>query len=263
MAITAVLQVFGLPSAQAATFLYILDASGSMRAPMQGVQTEEVSDDGNFTTVQGARRFDAARDSLLARLALDERSGAGVGLMVYGHRSASCSDIELVVPPRVGRASEIRAAVARVNPNGPTPISAAMRQARQALVQVPDQERKILLFSDGIESCLGSAMGAARELRASGIPMDIIGFDLNDRAETELAALARATGGSFENRSSGMAPVIEFTPRPQPQPQAKTPPLPVKPSVAPRAPMKMPSPSPTPTDATPSPTVDPPLPFLP
>src|ERR1700754_2922206 len=70
--------------------IIVLDASGSM-----------------WGQIDGKPKLQIARDTLRTVLQ-SVPAGMELGLMAYGHRDkASCTDIELVVPPAAGSASAI------------------------------------------------------------------------------------------------------------------------------------------------------------
>ena len=91
-----------------------------------------------------------------------------------------------------------------MKPTGQTPIAYALQQAARDFSAV-NSERTIVLVSDGIESCGGNPIQAARDLRAQGITAHLIGFGMGNAAEEDTASLravADAAGGRYVTASS-------------------------------------------------------------
>ena len=112
--------VFSLSANAADRTIIVFDASGSMWAQIDGKSRIEIAKETVKTVVGNL---------------LPDRE---LGLMVYGHRDkGSCEDIELMVPPAAGTSASIIAAINKINPKGKTPLSAAVKQAAEALNQFP------------------------------------------------------------------------------------------------------------------------------
>ena len=96
--------------------IIVLDASGSM-----------------WGQIDGRPKVDIARETLRTVLQ-SVPADMELGLMAYGHREkGSCVDIELVVPPAAGSAPAITSAADAMKFLGKTPLTAAVRQAAEAL----------------------------------------------------------------------------------------------------------------------------------
>ena len=92
--------------------MIVLDASGSMWAP-----------------VGGRAKIEVAREAM-GELLKGWDPKVEVGLMAYGHRrKGDCSDIELLAPAAKLDAARLMGIVTRVQPRGMTPLSAAVKQA--------------------------------------------------------------------------------------------------------------------------------------
>ncbi|WP_237217203.1 vWA domain-containing protein, partial [Falsiroseomonas oryziterrae] len=170
LALTAV-----APAARAQDSLLVLDASNSM-----------------WGRVDGRPKIVVARDAVGA-LARALPAGSRMGLMAYGHRRAGdCADIELLVPPGpVDPAAFARAA--NVTPRGRTPIADSIAAAARVAPRV-------ILVSDGIETCVPDACAAVRALKAQtpALLVHVIGFDVAEaRDQAQLRCIAEATGGRF------------------------------------------------------------------
>lgn len=151
--------------------------------------------------IDGRANVEIAREAL-AGLAGSLAAGTPTGLMAYGHRrTGDCGDVELVLPVTpLDPAALARAAEAMV-PRGKTPITEALRQGA-ALLGENDRPGRLVLVSDGIETCGGDPCALARELAASGIAFTahVIGFDIATSADqASIACIASATGGRYHN----------------------------------------------------------------
>ncbi len=192
--------------------IVILDASGSM-----------------WAQIDGKPKLEIARESLRAALQsvpADEE----IGFMAYGHREkGSCQDIELIVPPQAGSASAIVQAADSMKFLGKTPLTAAVKQAAEALKYTEDKA-KVILITDGLETCGGDPCALGKELEAGGIDFtaDVVGFGLTAEEGRQVACLAENTGGKYIQASDEAAlegalaeTVAAPEPAPEPQPAAE------------------------------------------
>jgi Mg-chelatase subunit ChlD len=127
-----------------------------------------------------------------------------LALRVYGHQHRrelrNCRDSELLVPPGTGNRQRIREAIAAFQPRGQTPLGYSLEQIAGDFGDIAG-ERAVVLVTDGIESCGGNPVGAARSLRKNDrIPVHVIGFGLESEGDADpasLRAIADASGGKF------------------------------------------------------------------
>jgi len=126
-----------------------------------------------------------------------------LALRAYGStspsESANCADSALLVPFGDENREPIRAAIAGLRPLGQTPIAYALNQSARDFGTLQD-DRAVVLVTDGIESCGGDPVQAARELREQGITVHLIGFGLGNGADEDTASLravANASGGRY------------------------------------------------------------------
>ena len=131
-----------------------------------------------------------------------------LALRAYGSTSPSdsndCADSMLLVPFGEQNREPIRAAIAGLRPLGQTPIAYALNQASRDFGALRD-DRAVVLVTDGIESCGGDPVQAARELREQGIIVHLIGFGLGNAADEDrasLQAVANASGGRYVTAGS-------------------------------------------------------------
>jgi Mg-chelatase subunit ChlD len=127
-----------------------------------------------------------------------------VALRVYGHQHRrelrNCQDSKLLVPFAAGNRQQIRAAISGFKPRGQTPLGYSLQQVT-ADFGTFQGERAVVLVTDGIESCGGDPVAAARALQENGsFPVHVIGFGLGsgeDEDQRSLRAIAEASGGKF------------------------------------------------------------------
>ena len=131
-----------------------------------------------------------------------------LALRAYGSTSPSesnnCSDSTLLVPFSDSNRAPIRAAIAGLRPTGQTPIAFALQQAAHDFGSLQN-DRAVVLVTDGIESCGGDPASAARDLAAQGIMVHVIGFGLGNAADEDtwsLQAIANASGGRYVTAGS-------------------------------------------------------------
>jgi Mg-chelatase subunit ChlD len=127
-----------------------------------------------------------------------------LSLRVYGHRHKhelkNCTDSELLVPLGPGSRDRIREAIASFRPRGQTPIAYSLNEVASDF-QAYSGERAVVLVTDGIESCGGDPVSAARRLyEEKGLTVHVIGFGLGsgpDEDTGSLRAIAEAGRGRF------------------------------------------------------------------
>ena len=164
---------------------FILDASDSMNIALDG----------------GPTRFVWAKEALTRAvdcLALD----TVFAITVFGHRipktqePATCRDIEMIVPLQAHGAAErvaVAAKIAGLEAMGKTPLAESLKFVA---ARVPPPAR-IVLLTDGGETCGGDKLAEARRLVASGYTIDVIAVGLTPDLELRLRALAEIGGGKF------------------------------------------------------------------
>lgn len=168
-----------------------LDASGSMNGKVAGKQKMEAAKQAinNFVNT------------------LPER--ADVGLIVYGHKGSnsesrkqeSCAGVEPIYPVGKLNKNEFTRVVNSFDPTGWTPLASAIEKSGEILNgQTSDNSTNLVyVVSDGIETCSGNPVQSARRLNQSNIKavVNIIGFDVDNAAQTQLKEAASAGGGQY------------------------------------------------------------------
>ena len=152
--------------------------------------------------IHGEAKMSIAKD-ILEDVSYWYPEDLNLALRAYGSRSPSdsndCADSALLVPFGDQNRESIRYAIAGLRPTGQTPIAYALNQASGDFDTLWD-DRALVLVTDGIESCGGDPVRAARDLREQGITVHLIGFglgDANDEDTASLQAVANASGGRY------------------------------------------------------------------
>jgi len=181
----AILSVFAiLQPARAAEdgqrVILVLDASGSMRAK-----------------IDGKSKMDIAKE-VVGKIVTNWKPEDELGLIAYGHRQkGSCDDIEVLSEPGPLDGAAFMAKVNGLSPKGKTPMTAAVKMAAESL-QYTEKKATVILVSDGIETCGLDPCSVAEELKSTGVNLTVhtVGFGLDDPAAAgQLKCLAEKTGG--------------------------------------------------------------------
>lgn len=163
--------------------VFILDASGSMLGKV-----------GNEEKMAAARRV--LKDSI-GKLP----DAAQVGLIAYGHRSASdCNDIETLSPLGPLDKAALAAQIDALKPKGKTPITNSLQKAFDVVrAQAAAGPVAVVLVTDGLETCAGDPCRLTREARMAGLKftMHVIGFDVGKVSVAQLECVAQAGGGLY------------------------------------------------------------------
>src|SRR5690606_6692015 len=103
--------------------------------------------------------------------------------------------------------SSFQKSLDKFRPSGWTPLAAAIEQAKSDLSEKTGEnvENIIYVVSDGIETCGGDPVKAAKELHESEIQaiVNIIGFDVDNAGQRALKKVAEAGGGKYTTVSTG------------------------------------------------------------
>ena len=147
--------------------------------------------------------------------------GVKTGLVVYGHegsnsvadRDLSCNGVEEVVKLGINKYSDIIAAMNFFNPKGWTPITGSLNFAKSIFNNNgKDNKNYLILVSDGVESCGGDPLTAAKDLKLEipGIKLIVIGFSADNKTRDFLKEIASKGGGSYltADNSSNIAQVF-------------------------------------------------------
>jgi Ca-activated chloride channel family protein len=178
-AVSSILAV--TPARSADKAIIVMDASGSM-----------------WGQIDGKTKIEIARETLAGVLP-SIPDDMELGLIAYGHREKGvCTDIEQIVAPATGTRGAIAEAVNGLNPKGKTPLTAAVRQAAEAL-KFTEEKATVILVTDGIETCEADPCAVASELEKLGVDFTahVVGFGLSEEEGRQVSCLAENTGGLY------------------------------------------------------------------
>jgi Mg-chelatase subunit ChlD len=169
-------------------FVIVLDASASMRDEAE----------------KGISKWDSAKKAA-ADLIRSIPNSRRLAFIVYGNDiTKRCKSIELIRPLESIDDSGKSALIKRIDtisPAADTPIGAALNLAR-SLVANSNMLTKVILITDGLESCKGDPEGEASQLAAlthmqGGV--DVIGYGLKQDEIAQVEKIARSGRGKFYN----------------------------------------------------------------
>ena len=130
-----------------------------------------------------------------------------VGAVAYGSKESNapdnkergCQDISVLSP--VGRIDKagLKDSFNALEPKGYTPIGNSLKKAAEQLKAAGGEgDNSIVLVSDGIDTCAPPPVcEVAKELAADGVGLTVhtIGFQVDEKAQSELDCVAEVTGG--------------------------------------------------------------------
>ncbi len=169
----------------------LFDASGSMNAQ-----------------INGNTKMELAKDAVESFVS-DLPDNVNISLTIYGHegtgdnsdKELSCNSIDEIYPMGPYDEDEFGEALDSFAPAGWTPLADAIHKANEALNQSENQgyDNIVYVVSDGVETCDGDPVSAAKELTQSDIEaiVNIIGFDVDDEGQQQLRQVAEAGDGEY------------------------------------------------------------------
>lgn len=178
--------------------MFVVDFSNSMWGQIDGTAKVEIA----------KKAFSGFVDTL--------PEGSQAGLMTYGHRRKSdCGDVETLIAVSPLNREKMKSAITTLKPRGKTPITDALRMAAKDL-GINDRPSRLVLISDGIETCGGDPCALAAELAKTGVDFKahVIGFDIASKADqAKIACIAHLTGGKYWNAedADGLAEALKQT----------------------------------------------------
>ena len=135
-----------------------------------------------------------------------------IGLLVYGPGPRdACQNIDLRLAPAFNSHGRIIAELERLEPDGNTPLTQAVRDAAEAL-RYREKPAVVVLVTDGEETCGGTPCRLAASLlgEAAAVTVHVIGFKVRgrffqwqsqsggaSRGQTASRCLADMTGGKY------------------------------------------------------------------
>ncbi len=166
----------------AENILFVLDTSTSM--------------DESF---EDATKLDVAKRILL-ELVDTIPNGIQVGFRSFG----GCGRSKLLVPIGPLNRTEMKTQIQGLQSGGATPLAFVLEKAREDFAGVSDS-KVLVLVSDGMETCEGDPIAAARSLVAAGydLQVQVVGYDVAQyqAAREQLKEIAEVSGGKYFDAS--------------------------------------------------------------
>ena len=171
--------------------LVLMDASGSMNSKLGGKTKMELA------------------KASIAGFVKQIPKEANVSLIAYGHvgssadsdKAKSCSAVESLYPLSSYQAENFTKSLNSFQASGWTPLAGAINEAQKILQAYPseDYENLIYMVSDGVETCDGDPVAAAKQLQSQNIKakVNIIGFDVDNEGQKQLKQVADSGGGEY------------------------------------------------------------------
>lgn len=173
--------------------MLLLDSSGSMAA-----------------NVSDGQKMDLAK-SALENFASNLPKQSKVTLRVFGHKGTggqsdkgkSCQSTETFYSLSNYDKKQFDEALSKFQPSGWTPLALGIKKTKQDLENTSGSkkaENLVFIVSDGIETCGGDPITAAKSLHKSNIEavVNIIGFDVSDKGQQQLKSVANTGGGDYK-----------------------------------------------------------------
>jgi len=169
----------------------LIDASGSMKGE-----------------VSGSSKMSLAKETI-GKFMEQMPEDTNISLLAYGHvgtgtdadKTLSCGAVESVYPLQPYDAGSFSQALNSFNASGWTPLAGAIEKAYELLApyHTEDYYNIVYIVSDGIETCGGDPVVAAKKLQENNIQakVNIIGFDVDDEGQKQLKQVADAGNGIY------------------------------------------------------------------
>lgn len=167
-------------SGDAPTVMLVLDGSGSMWARLPP---------------DNRAKIDILREKLGGLLATP--NSTRLGLVSFGHRRrGDCNDVELIAGPDSPRQA-VLGPIAKLNPRGPGPLTAALKVAMTAIGQ--SRPAQIVFIGDGADNCQQDtcAVAAGFAKTSPGVAVQVIGIGIPPNERPRMSCIAEATGGHY------------------------------------------------------------------
>ncbi|WP_080843679.1 vWA domain-containing protein [Cytobacillus gottheilii] len=190
--------------------LVLLDASGSMNEALEGQTKMDLAK--------------AAIEGFVEQIP-DE---ANVSLISYGHvgtsanseKAKSCAAVETVYPLAAYQKEKFTNSLQSFQASGWTPLAGAIQKAGEILQAYPSEDyyNQVYIVSDGVETCDGDPVAAAKELQNQNIKatVNIIGFDVDNEGQQQLRQVADSGGGEYITVDNPAQLEVEMTKKWQP-----------------------------------------------
>ncbi|MCL6574288.1 MAG: VWA domain-containing protein, partial [Bacillus sp. (in: Bacteria)] len=171
----------------------VIDSSGSMKAQ-----------------IDGESKMALAKKSIEG-LAKELPDTVNVSLIAFGHQGTgndadkekSCKAVETFYPLQAYDGAKFAGSLTKFDSMGWTPLASSIELAKDQLASEKGEntENFIYVVSDGIETCDGDPVKAAKNVAQdnTNVKINIIGFDVDSKADQQLKEVAVAGGGEYSS----------------------------------------------------------------
>jgi len=125
---------------------------------------------------------------------------AKIGIKTFSAPTDDVPEIITILELSITNKEQITSAInALSEPNGNTPIAAAIKNSVDSLKEYLAFDKKIILLTDGQENCDGNYISEVEQAKKDGIncQIHIIGFGLDAEAEEQAVKISTLSNGSF------------------------------------------------------------------
>jgi hypothetical protein len=162
---------------------FIMDASGSMLAKIDGQRKIDIAHQAMGPLVQGLS------------------DSTNVALRTYGrNRPDDCSDTELITPLAPLNREDLMTQINGIEPVNlsRTPIGSSLAAVAADLGETPG-ETLVVLLSDGDETCDTDPVTEATRLHTEhpGVRVSVVGLDIDPERQARLEMIAEVGGGTY------------------------------------------------------------------
>ncbi len=186
------------------------DGSAPLRTIPKDVVTELILDSSGSMKqkVQGRTKLFMAKRVLRAFMTESRTENMTLGLRVYGQKEKDCKDSKLIL--KFGKNGEgngqdaIDSAIDSVDPKGygKTPLAYSLEEAEKDLKKHPNKPKRIIVVTDGVETCHGDPCKIAKKLKDElDVKIYVVGYALDDKDREQLNCLSSQTGGKYFDAS--------------------------------------------------------------
>ena len=160
--------------------MFVLDGSGSM----------------NDADAKGTVKMISAKNTVTDIVGQFDKQKVNVGLIAFND---GCYSSKLLVDPDNNDFAKVINITKSITPNGKTPLAAAIKKAGKVLKDI-DKKVRIIVISDGAETCGGDPAQEARNLvQKYGIDVKVyvVGYSVDSRTKNQLEKIATAGNGRY------------------------------------------------------------------
>ncbi|QJW89103.1 VWA domain-containing protein [Spirosoma taeanense] len=127
---------------------------------------------------------------------------ARIGIKTFSAANDKNPIIKTILPLSVTNKEQLTQAVNKLdNPDGNTPIAAAIKSAVDSLKEFMTYDKKIILVTDGEENCGGDYTVEVNKAKTEGVncQIHIIGIGLSPQAIQQAQSISKTSNGTFSH----------------------------------------------------------------